>query len=119
MYLEVPLEAKYFFVNTRKFRAYATLGLEVNFLLGENTAINWQNSWNESGTDKITNTEGSRNMYFSYYLGAGLSYKIEKCLSLYAEPGIHEAITPIDDNISLITYPKLFSLTVGIVYDVR
>lgn len=115
-YLDIPMQAKYFFITSTKFRMYATLGVEVNFSLGDNTVMNWQNFWNESGTEDISNAEGSRNMYFCYYIGMGISYKVANSLSFYIEPGLHEAVTPIDDNIDIVTYPRLFSFLTGISY---
>lgn len=118
-YLELPLLAKYYIVNAKKLRLYAVAGLEPCFNLGDNIVMNWQNSWNEGGTVTVNSFEGSRNFYFSYYIGAGVTYKMGRYLSIYIEPGMHNAVTPIDDQIAVTTSPKLFSASVGLTYSVR
>lgn len=118
-YLQVPLLAKYYLVNARKLRCYAVLGLEPCFNLGDNIVMNWQNSWGEGGSVTVNNMEGSRNFYFSYYVGLGVTYKVAKYFSIYLEPGLHNAVTPIDDQIAVTTSPKLLSATVGLTYTVK
>jgi len=118
-YLQVPLLAKYFLVNTKKLRFYVVGGLEPCFNLGDNTVMNWQNYWGESGTVSASNVVGSRNFYFSYYVGIGATYKAGSHLSIYIEPGLHNAVTPIDDQIAVTTSPKLFSASVGLTYTVK
>jgi hypothetical protein len=118
-YLQVPLLAKYFLVNTKKLRFYVVGGLEPCFNLGDNTVMNWQNYWGEGGTVSASNMEGSRNFYFSYYVGIGATYKVGNHLSIYIEPGLHNAVTPIDDQIAVTTSPKLFSASVGLTYTVK
>src|SRR6185312_5244362 len=70
-YLQVPLLAKYFLVNAKKLRFYVVAGLEPCFNLGDNTVMNWQNYWGGSGTVNANSVQGSRNFYFSYYVGIG------------------------------------------------
>jgi hypothetical protein len=115
-YLEIPIQLKYFAINNTKCRFYIVGGLEANFLLGESTTMNWQDFWNESGVANVNTTGGAKNIYFSSYAGIGADYNLSKFLSIYAEPGLHEAITSLDDNVSVITYPRLFSITTGITW---
>ena len=118
-YLQVPLLAKYYVVNTKKLRLYVIGGVEPCFSLGMNTTMNWQNFWGEGGTVSANSVEGSRNLYFSYYVGVGVTYKAGKHLSIYVEPGLHNAVTPIDDQIAVTTSPSLFSASVGLTYTLK
>jgi len=118
-YIEIPVQVKYNFVNKENYQFYLNAGLEVSIGVGETTSMNWQNFSGESGVAVVNGTENSRSTYFSYYMGIGANYKIGKCLSLYLEPGLHTAITSIDDNVSVITYPRLISITTGLTYHLR
>jgi len=116
-YLEIPIHVKYFAIRNNKFKFYLTAGVEANFTLGEETYMYWQEyGWNVNGAATVTSTNGSESMYFSYFFGLGAEYKIGKHFSLYAEPGMHEAITPIDNNIEVVSYPRLISATAGLTY---
>lgn len=115
-YLEIPLQLKYAFINKAKYKLYLNGGIEANVCLGESTTMNWQDYWNNSGVATVNSTVGSSAMYFSYYVGMGADYKICKHISLYAEPGFHNAISSIDNNTPVVSYPWIFSLTTGMIY---
>jgi hypothetical protein len=119
-YLGIPLQLKYNFIYKEKYKIYLNVGLEANICMAEKTIMNWQDFWNESGVATENETEGSESLYTSYYIGLGADYKIGKYLSLYAEPGLHEAITSLDNNTSaVVTYPQLFSITAGLTYHIK
>jgi len=119
-YLEIPLAIKYNFINKEKYKFYLNVGLEANICLAEKTTMDWQDFWNKDGIAIVNGTEGSESMYMTSYIGIGTSYKIGKYLSLYLEPGLHEAITSLDNNTSaVITYPRLFSITTGLTYHIK
>ncbi|HTB30471.1 MAG TPA: outer membrane beta-barrel protein [Bacteroidia bacterium] len=116
-YLEIPISFKYFIGDNPKFKFYLIGGMEANISLGEETYMNWQSiPWNETGTATANTTDGAESMYLSYYLGIGADYRIGKYISLYVEPGLHNAITPIDNNVDVISYPRLFSIAAGLTY---
>jgi opacity protein-like surface antigen len=119
-YLEIPVRLKYNFVDKEKIKLYFIAGVDANICLAEKTTMNWQDFWNESGIANINETEGSEKVYMSCYLGIGVNYKICNNLSLYLEPGMHRAITALDNNTSpVVTYPQLFSATAGITYQIK
>jgi hypothetical protein len=119
-YLEIPIHAKFFAIDNNKFKFYLTGGVEANFALGEETYMNWEDyGWSNSGTAMVNTTNGSESMYFSYYVGLGFEYRIGKRLSIYLEPGMHDAITPVDNNIDVTSYPRLISATGGLTYYIK
>jgi hypothetical protein len=119
-YLEIPVRLKYNFVNKKKLKLYFIAGADANICLAEKTTMDWQDFWNESGVANINETEGSERVYMSCYLGIGVNFKICNNLSLYLEPGMHRAITALDNDISpVVAYPQLFSATAGLTYHIK
>ncbi len=116
-YIEIPVQLNGDIISKGKYRVYITAGVEANICAGEQTTMDWEDSWYQTGKAIVTNMEGKENVYFSYHLGAGASYKIAKQFSIYLEPVIKEAITAIDNNTSaIIAYPRQVSFTTGLTY---
>jgi len=118
-YLEIPLQVKYSFSNKEKYQFYFAGAIETNICVRESTTMAWQDFCGQNGVAVVNGTENSKSIYFSYYLSVGANYKIGEYLSIYVEPGLHESITAIDDNMPAITYPRLISITTGLTYHLR
>ncbi len=114
-YLSIPVRLKYFINKSPKLKLYITGGVEANISLKKETYMDWQNSYQTSESE-VNNAQGAEKMYLAYYISIGADYSFGRHISMYVEPGLHNAITPIDNNIDVIAYPRLFSATAGLTY---
>lgn len=86
-YLSIPLLLKYTFINTGNLKLYVTAGVAANMVTYSKMSMHWQNfSWEEG--DAVEGISGSQMTHYTYYFSPGISYKLVKGFSVYAEPSI-------------------------------
>ena len=112
-YIGIPLQVGYKLWESKRFRAYASTGGEVQKLIGGKGTTShfvkgkYQNTSAENISDK--------RLLFSALGSIGMEYALGKSISLYAEPGIHYHFK---NGSSLQTYyiehPLNFNLTLGL-----
>lgn len=115
-YISIPLQARYTFNNSHKLGLYADAGVTANFLINNNVDAYWQTTSLTEGHASIPSCEGLENSFYNYTLGFGLSYKLMNNLSVFGEPEFRGAITPINNNSSITTYPYIFSFAIGLTW---
>jgi len=118
-YISIPVDIKYYFNKKSAFRIYVKAGLEPNIFVSEPTTMNWQNYYykNQQGSYGVSYVDGVRDIYLSGNLGLGLEFKAGKYFSLFAEPlGVQGAITSLDKNTPVVSYPMMGNATLGITY---
>jgi hypothetical protein len=96
-YLSIPFQIKYSFINSTKFIFYLTGGAAVNMVAYRKMSLHWQDfNWNEG--DELEGIESSESIYYSFYAAPGISYKFNKCFSVYFEPSIMGSPTFLGKN---------------------
>ena len=96
-YLSIPFQIKYSFINSTKFIFYLTGGAAVNMVAYRKMSLHWQDfNWDEG--DELEGIESSESIYYSFYAAPGISYKFNKCFSVYFEPSIMGSPTFLGKN---------------------
>ena len=113
-YISIPLQARYTFNNSHKLGLYIDAGATANFLVNNNVDANWQTTSLTEGHATIPSCEGLQTSFYAYNVGFGLTYKLLNNLSVFGEPELSGAITPINNSSSITTYPYIFSFAVGL-----
>ena len=115
-YISIPLQLKYYINGNSRFRFYIEAGIQTNIAIGQTITMDWQDAWKDHGTSIANYVQGSEQMYFTYDASIGMDYKLSKYFSIYAEPGMSNAITPIDKGTVVVSYPRQFNVTAGLTY---
>ena len=112
-YIGIPLQVGYKLWESKRFRAYASAGGEVQKLIGGKGTT----SHFVKGKHQSTSTENisDKRLLFSALGSIGMEYALGKSISLYAEPGLHYHFK---NGSSLQTYytehPLNVNLTLGL-----
>ena len=112
-YIGIPLQVGYKLWESKRFRAYASAGGEVQKLIGGKGTT----SHFVKGKRQSTSTENisDKRLLFSALGSIGMEYALGKSISLYAEPGLHYHFK---NGSSLQTYytehPLNVNLTLGL-----
>ncbi len=112
-YIGIPLQVGYKLWESKRFRAYASAGGEVQKLIGgKGTTSHFVKGKHQStSAENISN----KRLLFSALGSIGMEYALGKSISLYAEPGLHYHFK---NGSSLQTYytehPLNVNLTLGL-----
>ncbi|MBK9733280.1 MAG: PorT family protein [Chitinophagaceae bacterium] len=107
-YLEVPLLLR-FQTTKNKFTFYANTGLSVNFLLQEKATMRI----NDEEVTIINNIDGLKQINYSLLVGAGIEYKVYRDAGIFLEPVFKTAITSINHDMAVNSYPYTIGLKIG------
>lgn len=112
-YIGIPLQAGYRIWNSKHFKGYATIGGQVEKLVGGKAHVRYTFA-NQEHTTADRDIDDNR-LWFSALASFGAEYALSRNFSLYAEPGIHYYFK---NGSELQTYykehPLNFSLTLGL-----
>jgi len=112
-YVGLPLSASYSIWHNNAINIYATAGGEAEKLVNGKA----KTTYDANGTETYSTTENikSNRLLFSTNAAAGIEYKADKSLSLYAEPGISYHFKNGSDITNIYTEnPFNFNLNIGI-----
>lgn len=112
-YVGLPLSASYSIWHNNAINIYATAGGEAEKLVNGKA----KTTHDAYGTETYSTTENikSNRLLFSTNAAAGIEYKADKSLSLYAEPGISYHFKNGSDITNIYTEnPLNFNLNIGI-----
>ncbi len=111
-YLEIPLAIKYSF-NIGKFSISPTVGSSVNILVKQKTETGLANG-NSFDKQTINNIEGLKHAYLNAFVGVGLDYNINKKIAVNITPASNFAITSINKNSPVKSYPNAVGVAAGL-----
>lgn len=112
-YVGLPLSASYSIWHNNAINIYATAGGEAEKIVNGKA----KTTYDANGTETYSTTENikSNRLLFSTNAAAGIEYKADKSLSLYAEPGISYHFKNGSDITNIYTEnPFNFNLNIGI-----
>jgi hypothetical protein len=111
-YIGIPLAATYNF-SIDKYDLNLAAGVEANILVKaklEATIV----SGSRNSIETLNNLEGMKRNYFSGIAGAGASYHLTNRLALSITPTIRFALTSINNDTPVKSYPMTFGLAGGL-----
>ena len=86
-YINVPLLLKYSLQLGSHWSIYAIGGAEINFVAYRKVDMYWHDmKWNEGEAKE--GVSNASNTYYSIYFAPGVSYKLMKNISIFAEPSL-------------------------------
>jgi len=115
-YIGIPVNIMYKFLSGKKLGFYAIAGLSANILVYQGTSLHWQNTLLQEGDVSAQSIKGLESVHYSYSLGFRAAYKLGRGFSLFGEPYLQGALTSIDKNSPIVTYPYFFGIALGISY---
>jgi hypothetical protein len=86
-YICVPLYVKYVFLKRTNWNLYVNGGADINIVAYRQMNMHWQDQKWESGNTSEGMSDAAK-MYYSLYFSPGISYKLFKRFSIYAEPSL-------------------------------
>lgn len=111
-YLTVPVAVKYK-LNLGKFTISPTVGAAANFVTKQKISTEYTvASVKQSQT--INNIEGLKPVYYSGIAGVSLDYKLKKNISVSVMPSGNFALSSINKNAAVRSYPNAFGLSFGL-----
>jgi hypothetical protein len=108
-YINIPLALTYH-VGGRKFSFFATAGAGLNLLTDQYLETGLSN-YNYDEKESIATNLKSR--YFNGMIGAGLTYRPFKKISFLFSPQYQFAVTPMNENMPVKAYPRIFNMQLG------
>lgn len=111
-YVGIPITVKYN-ISPGKFRFSAMAGISVNILSNQKIKTVIANGGNNEKS-VINEINGLRPSYFSGLLGLGLDYSLTKNVALSLIPNARIALTSINKDAPVRSYPQSFGLGAGI-----
>lgn len=115
-YISIPLQVNYKFRVGTRLSFYADGGFSVNIANYKQTSLHWENTAFQEGDVSVQNIYGLNTIQYSYNLGFGAAYLIRRGLSVYTEPFVDGAVTSINENTPVLTYPYFFGWSWGLTY---
>lgn len=110
-YVTIPALVS-FHINKSKFSFSPTVGAGLNFLTSGKTTTSLTNTpSDESATTPIT---GLKPSYVDGQLGLGIEYGLSKKLSIGIRPNARLALTPINQETPVRSYPNFLSIETGV-----
>jgi len=110
-FINIPLMLRYQYVKNR-FSYYGYTGMSANILVNEQSQISIQSQTSE--TIITGNITGLKKFTYSFLLGIGAQYNFQKEISVFIEPDFRWAITPINQNTAVISYPYSIGFNIGL-----
>jgi hypothetical protein len=114
-YVNIPLQAKYNFVNSRTFKIYGTFGATMGLLEFNKVSAQAVNSTGSENVN-VNSVDGTSQVTCSYLLGVGAEYKIGRAFSVYAEPSYLGAITPVNNSSLIKVSNNVLNGACGVIY---
>ena len=114
-FLSIPLQLKYKLGGNNKLSFYVLSGISVNILVKQETNLEIAYDYADDDYRKLTTIKGPKNIYYGYSLGAGASYRLRRWYASI-EPSLRGAMSSINDNAPVKTYPYTLGLGVMIGY---
>src|ERR1035437_8446104 len=113
-FINIPLQLKYRF-GSNKLSFYVLSGISANILIQEKTNIKMDHDddHDDAGDRTIIGINGTKNVYFGYSLGIGASYKFLRGFYLNLEPLFRGAMSSVNKDTPIKTYPN--TLGVGVI----
>jgi len=111
-YVSIPFAVKYEF-NYGKFSLAPEAGFMVNLLTGENIETTIDNGTTKEKT-MLDNISGMKSSYYSAIIGVGAKYQLNDNVAFVFKPAGKLAITSINENTPVKSYPQSLSLIAGI-----
>lgn len=110
-YLSVPLAIKYS-IPYKKFEFNLFAGVTANFLIKSRLEASLKNR-DEDEHHNQYQIEGLKNLYFSGLAGIGITYNLTSKWGITFAPTARFAITSINKNIGIKSYPNSIGLSTG------
>jgi hypothetical protein len=111
-YVGVPFGVNYSF-TLGKFNIIPSIGTTANILVKQKIETELiQGSAKEKQT--INNIEGMKPVYFNAYTGVALEYNVSKRIAVNVRPSGNFALSSINKNAAVKSYPNSFGLGAGI-----
>lgn len=111
-YIGVPLSLKYN-IAKGKFNFNVMTGFSTNFLTGGKIETSIENGFN-SETEVVNNLQGLKKIYFTGLAGVGVDYSINKRIALSFAPTYRFALSAINQNTAVKSYPNSLGLLIGL-----
>ncbi|HSF46235.1 MAG TPA: outer membrane beta-barrel protein [Chitinophagaceae bacterium] len=108
-YINIPLALTYHF-GGEKFSFFATAGAGMNLLTDQYLETGLSNYNYDEEESVATNLKSS---YFNGTIGAGVNYRPFKKVSFLFSPQYQFAVSPMNENMPVKAYPKIFNLQLG------
>ncbi len=108
-YLNIPLSLTYHFGGS-KFHVFAMAGAGLNLLTRQYLETGLKYGYYEAEETKVTNL---KNSYFNGNIGLGISWSAFRKVSFNLNPQYQFALTPMNSNMPIKAYPRVFNLQAG------
>ncbi|HTA81387.1 MAG TPA: outer membrane beta-barrel protein [Bacteroidia bacterium] len=86
-YISVPLYIKYVLLKRTNWNLYITGGVDINIVAYRQMNMHWQDLKWESGNTSEGMSDAAKT-YYSAYFSPGITYRLFKQFSIYAEPSL-------------------------------
>ena len=111
-YIGIPMAATYSFAKD-KFIFSAKAGASINFLTKGKIETTVEKGFDNS-TETVNNIQGLKKLNFSGLAAIGVDYKLTKRMSLAFMPTMRFALTSINKNTIVKSYPMSFGSSIGL-----
>lgn len=108
-YINIPLALTYHF-GGKKFSFFATAGTGLNLLTDQYLETGLSNYNYDEKESIATNLKSN---YFNGMIGAGLQYRPFKKVSFLFSPQYQFALSPMNENMPVKAYPRVFNMQLG------
>jgi hypothetical protein len=108
-YINIPLGLTFHF-GGKKFSFFASAGAGLNLLTDQYLETGLSNYSYDSKESIATNL---KSRYFNGMIGAGLTYRPFKKVSFLFNPQYQFALTPMNENMPVKAYPRIFNMQMG------
>jgi hypothetical protein len=108
-YINIPLSLTYHF-GGKKFHLFAMAGAGLNILTDQYLETGLYNYAYDEKESISTNLKSN---YFNGMIGAGLNWQAFRKVSFLFSPQYQFAITPMNENMPVKAYPRIFNMQLG------
>lgn len=108
-YINIPLSLTYHF-GGKKFHLFATAGAGLNILTDQYLETGLYNYNYDEHESISTNLKSN---YFNGMIGAGVNWHAFRKVSFLFSPQYQFAITPMNENMPVKAYPRIFNMQLG------
>jgi hypothetical protein len=108
-YINIPLALTYHF-GGKKFSFFATAGAGLNLLTDQYLETGLSNYSYDENESIATNLKSS---YLNGMVGAGVTYRPFKKVSFLFSPQYQFALSPMNENMPVKAYPRIFNMQLG------
>ncbi|MGG9970159.1 outer membrane beta-barrel protein [Ferruginibacter sp. SUN002] len=112
-YIGVPLALKYT-LSYKKWELNMSAGATANFLINGKIQTSLEGSGDDDDHDKKYKLQGLKKTYFSGSASIGAAYNLNKQWAITFNPTVRFALSAINKNVSVRSYPNSFGLSTGL-----